>query len=329
MGLHILGTGGFLAAQLAFLFGGTGLMMVYFIFLGELLPPIITSETSSDFERNVTILVVGVCVWPLCCLRSLNKLSFVSSLSVMSVSYLAIYVAINSISEIIKNGISHSAKWYEPGKGVFTTFAMLNSAFSCHIATLPIYRELSNRSFERMQKVYFGGISTAFIIYEIIALPPYFQFGHDIKENILENYEDDYGKTAALKIANIAISITLFCSLPIILWPFRSCLISLHSFCNDENVHADPPQFVWLIATTFCLAFVMALAILFPSVKIAFSIVGCVGGALIVYILPALFYIKSHEQPYFSAHIGPTTLAVLGMIACSISLGVTIEDLFE
>merc|ERR1712045_978089 len=104
-----------------------------------------------------------------------------------------------------------------------------------------------------MKVVFNGGIAIAFVVYEIISIPPYLHFGTSVKENILETYEEDYGDTPFLKIANCSMALTLFCSIPIILWPLRSCVISLYSFLRDENVYADPNRFLWIVATICCL----------------------------------------------------------------------------
>lgn len=329
LGLYLMGKPGFLLAQLAFLFGGTGLIMLYLIFLGQLVPSIYTGKDSTDLQRNLTILAVIILVLPICFLRRLDKLKFVSTLSVISVSYLAGFIGVVSITKVFRDeAINSTVSWYHHGDGIFTTFSMLNSAFSCHISCLPLYKELHNRNLPRMRTVFRGGIIVALVVYEVVALPSYLHFGNELQENILSTYVDYYGHNVFLKIANAAFSITLFGSLPIILWPFRSCVISLYNFCREENVYAEPDACTWYICTTVCLLFCGLLAVLVPSVKIAFSIVGCIGGALIVYILPALFYINTREKKTFTHNPGATLLALVGGLACGVSLFVQLKSIF-
>ena len=51
--------------------------------------------------------------------------------------------------------------------GIYTTFSLLNSAFSCHMALLPLYKELRNKSYHRMCVVFIAGVGAAALLYEV------------------------------------------------------------------------------------------------------------------------------------------------------------------
>merc|ERR1712125_285490 len=87
------------------------------------------------------------------------------------------------------------------------------------------------------------------IVYEAVGLSGYLCFGADAKGNILASFAKEDAGNPAMIIANVGVSVALVFSLPIVLWPFRSCTISVYNFYRSGTIHLEPTATQWRVVT--------------------------------------------------------------------------------
>ncbi len=117
------------------------------------------------------------------------------------------------------------------------------------------------------------------------------------------------------------------------MWPFRSALLSLYLRFRTGARHVPSSSASTLqlrVVTTAAVLTIMACAILTPDVRTPLSIVNSVSGSLIIFILPALFYLNSKKGPWFvRENIGAVALLVVGLVLAPFCLGLTIYELVK
>eukprot|EP00928_Gymnodinium_smaydae_P025177 TRINITY_DN20133_c0_g1_i5.p1 TRINITY_DN20133_c0_g1~~TRINITY_DN20133_c0_g1_i5.p1 ORF type:complete len:496 (-),score=68.69 TRINITY_DN20133_c0_g1_i5:218-1705(-) len=349
-----LGNGAATAITGAFIFGGMALNVSYIIMIGACLSPIaisILDLSGGDGNQAQAELFIrwGVgllIVLPLSCLRDISKLKVTSSIAIVTLSYAALYVVKQGEVHIKANGISPTFSWYFLSSNIFTCMAMTVSAFSCHISAMPIYESLGQRRSPRtMMTVVMVSLVLSAIVYHCVGLTGYMQFGADVKGNVLESVATINTDDEWMWLANAGMSTTLIFSMPIVMWPLRSCTLSAYpawiaylassrgGAAVDVDVsappqpsprvvaHSEPSAAEWYSATAALLLAVLTIATLIPKVTIIMAIGGSVGGAFIVFIYPAAFYLaivkKEKPQDMLRSRNAPQ----LAMIAIGVILG--------
>jgi len=337
LGMLTMGKIGFYMTQVAFLFGGFGLVMAYMIFIGQLFPPAFTGRAATSAEQTwATIGVTVLVVLPLCLLRNIDSLKHTSFVGVAAVWYVVVFVCVVSWGHVASNGHHPAAKAVKVSEKIFTTSALLTNAFSCHISLLPVYQGLKERNPRNMTKIINTSLLISSAVYVLVAMAGYLHFGEDIKANILNNFwdQDEMNHTVKtlLRGANFSVGLSLTVGLPIVFWPFRSCVLALYRLKTGseglserqlpDEKEAEYSCVEWVGSSVLLLAMVLTAAVVVPSIKVALSIVGSIGGAFIVFILPSSFYMYSGKDRQHK--IGPKVMIVVGTFLGSISLFVTL-----
>merc|ERR1712113_158535 len=110
-----------------------------------------------------------------------------------------------------------------------------------------------------------------------------------------------------------------------IVWPLRSCIMSAWHYMvvDSDDVKDQPSDFEWCAASTFIMVGALAMATFIPKVKTALSIVGSVGGALIVFVYPAAFHLAVvRELPFGKLWLARQNVLQLAMIGIGIVIGI-------
>lgn len=136
-------------------------------------------------------------------------------------------------------------------------------------------------------------LSLAF--YEVVGVSGYLAFGDGVEGNILANTVVAAGGSAAISLANVCVAICLTFSVPIIVWPLRSAAISTYHMTRvgpEGELPAEITKKEWYFWTSVVVTSTVLAAWCFPHIDVLLSIVGSVGGACIVFIYPAAFYLR-------------------------------------
>jgi amino acid permease len=176
-----------------------------------------------------------------------------------------------------------------------------------------------------MGKIMTAALLIAAVIYEVVGIAGYMQFGSNVEGNVLSSIARENVGNVMVSIVSISMALALVCHVPCIVWPLRSCMISAWHYLvvGSDSMKDQPSDLEWRAASTFIMVGALAMAILIPKVKTALSIVGSVGGALIVFIYPAAFHLAvvrglSFGKPWLAFQNAPQ----LAMIATGVVVGI-------
>ncbi|CAI5703765.1 hypothetical protein KXD40_008923 [Peronospora effusa] len=337
LGHFTMGAFGTRLAEFTFIFGGFGTLVSYLIFVTDLCAAVVAVSTHDKWMIAVTL--IATVIFPLSLSRRIGKLWLASILAILSIGYVVAFVAVaflavyNTEGPVDPPGVQ--AIRLEPGS-VYTV-TLLVSAFACHNTALPVYEELKDRTLPRMNRAVGGAISIAFVLYEVISLCGYLQFGSDTKDNILLNFSPEYvnqHKSVAvpLLIGQLCMALALVLTTPIAMWPFRSCVLSVYlrvkNGVQTPSHKATYKEYVGV--TVVSLALILTCSIFVPSAKIPLSIVGSVSGSLLIFIMPALFFLLQSSGPMLSReHVGPLLMLVAGIVVGIVGLSLTLFKLYR
>ncbi|XP_069345774.1 sodium-coupled neutral amino acid transporter 4 [Eulemur rufifrons] len=222
---------------------------------------------------------------------------------------------------------AHSDDKCQPKYFVFNsrtayTIPILAFAFVCHPEVLPIYSELKDRSRKKMQTVSNISITGMLVMYLLAALFGYLTFYGEVEDELLHAYSKVYTFDTPLLMVRLAVLVAVTLTVPIVLFPIRTSVTTL--------LFPQRP-FSWirhfLIAATL-LSLDNVLVILVPTIKYIFGFIGASSATMLIFILPAAFYLKLvKKEPLRSPQkIGALIFLVVGIVFMIGSMALIIID---
>lgn len=202
------------------------------------------------------------------------------------------------------------------------TVPILAFAFVCHPEVLPIYSELKDRNRKKMQNVSNLSILTMLIMYMLSALFGYLTFYDNVEAELLHTFTKVYKFDTMLLLVRLAVLTAVTLTVPIVLFPIRSSITTL-LFSGRE--------FSWtrhMLIAAAILAFNNMLVIFVPTIRDIFGFIGSSAATMLIFILPAAFYIRLVKSvPFHSPQkIGATIFLVVGIIFMIGSLSLIVLD---
>ncbi|XP_046873707.1 sodium-coupled neutral amino acid transporter 4 [Hypomesus transpacificus] len=202
------------------------------------------------------------------------------------------------------------------------TVPILAFAFVCHPEVLPIYSELKDRSRRKMQNVSNLSILAMLIMYMLSALFGYLTFYDNVEAELLHTFTKVYKFDTMLLLVRLAVLTAVTLTVPIVLFPIRSSITTL-LFSGRE--------FSWtrhLLIAAAILAFNNLLVIFVPTIRDIFGFIGSSAATMLIFILPAAFYIRLVKSvPLRSPQkISAAIFLVVGIIFMIVSLSLIVLD---
>ncbi|CAI5785502.1 Uncharacterized protein PODLI_1B036092 [Podarcis lilfordi] len=190
------------------------------------------------------------------------------------------------------------------------TIPILAFAFVCHPEVLPIYSELKNRSRKRMQSVANVSITGMLAMYLLAALFGYLTFYGEVEDELLHTYTKVYTFDTLLLMVRLAVLVAVTLTVPIVLFPIRTSVTAL--------LFPGRP-FSWIrhfLIAAAILAFNNVLVIFVPSIRDIFGFIGASAATMLIFILPAAFYLRIvKKEPFRSPQkIGALVFLIVGVI---------------
>uniref|UniRef100_A0A8C7M3B4 Solute carrier family 38 member 3 n=1 Tax=Oncorhynchus kisutch TaxID=8019 RepID=A0A8C7M3B4_ONCKI len=187
------------------------------------------------------------------------------------------------------------------------TIPILAFAFVCHPEVLPIYTELR----KRMQHVSNLSILVMYTMYFLAALFGYLTFYGKTETELLHTYSRIDPYDTLILCVRLAVLTAVTLTVPIVLFPVRRALNQMFFASKSFN---------WLrhvaIAVTL-LSFINMLVIFAPNILGIFGVIGATSAPCLIFIFPAIFYIRIVPKEQEPMHSIPKILA-----ACFAGLGV-------
>lgn len=166
------------------------------------------------------------------------------------------------------------------------TIPILAFAFVCHPEVLPIYSELKNRSRKKMQMVSNLSIVGMLVMYLLSALFGYLTFYDHVEAELLHTFTKVYKFDTMLLLVRLAVLTAVTLTVPIVLFPIRS---SVNTLCFADK------EFSWIrhiLIAAAILGFNNLLVIFVPTIRDIFGFIGASAATMLIFILPAAFYLR-------------------------------------
>lgn len=352
LGYKAFGTPGKMAAGIAITLQNIGAMSSYLYIVKSELPLVIQAFLKADHNSDLwylngnylVIMVSAGVILPLALMKQLGYLGYTSgfSLSCMVFFLSAViykkfqipcpFAEFSANSTTAHLGLNDSSLVHDYGGDLlhaddssdctprmFTinsqtayTIPILAFAFVCHPEVLPIYTELRNPSKKKMQKVSNVSILLMYSMYFLAALFGYLTFYGDVEPELLHTYSRIDPYDILILCVRVAVLIAVTLTVPIVLFPVRRAI---------QEMIFPSKSFNWLrhIGIAFILlTFINMLVIFAPNILGIFGIIGATSAPCLIFIFPAVFYIRivpRDDEPMTS------TSKILAM--CFAALGVS------
>lgn len=283
----------------------------YVVLLGDALPEIadLAGAGSSVYGSSTFLLAISSLVFlmPLSSMRNLKSLRFTAVGALLIILYTAGLIAIRAAS----NPRNASVVLVRGDDGLFIGIPVTMVSFTMHYNTPRLFFELKDRSTSKMASIGAVSFGAALALYEVTAYCGYSLFGADTKSDILANFNDN---DTAANVARVGLAIVMIVSFPIVLNAFRAAVTSLlpeswqrqieNGDKNDEEVDNGGKEsmglfkfaqqlvsdWAFLLLTFALVALSLGTALAIPNLGLILGYKGALGGTLIVYVLPAVFY---------------------------------------
>uniref|UniRef100_A0A1A7XX90 Amino acid transporter transmembrane domain-containing protein n=1 Tax=Iconisemion striatum TaxID=60296 RepID=A0A1A7XX90_9TELE len=355
LGYRAFGTPGKMAAGIAITLQNIGAMSSYLYIVKYEFPLVIQAFLKVDnpagewyLNGNYLVIIVSVAViLPLALMKQLGYLGYTSGFSLSCMVFFLIAViykkfnvpcpfvdfAFNSTgSELNVSSSDHGGeenpacipKMANLNIRTAYTIPILAFAFVCHPEVLPIYTELRNATKKKMQHVSNISIAVMYIMYFLAALFGYLTFYGEVEAELLHTYSRIDPYDTLILCVRVAVLTAVTLTVPIVLFPVRRAI---------QQMIFPNKTFYWPrhIAIAMCLlTFINMLVIFAPNILGIFGVIGATSAPCLIFIFPAVFYIRivpKEEEPLCSVpKILAACFAGIGFLFMIMSLSFIIID---
>ncbi|XP_008317908.1 sodium-coupled neutral amino acid transporter 3 isoform X2 [Cynoglossus semilaevis] len=357
LGFRAFGTAGKMAAGIAITLQNIGAMSSYLYIVKSELPLVIQAFLKADPNSDLwylngnylVIMVSASIILPLALMKQLGYLGYTSGFSLSCMVFFLTAViykkfqipcpfeeySSNSTAAHhtvnVSNHVVHADQEVDCSPRMFTmnsqtayTIPILAFAFVCHPEVLPIYTELRNATKKKMQKVANISIFVMYSMYFLAALFGYLTFYGKVEAELLHTYSRIDPFDTLILCVRVAVLTAVTLTVPIVLFPVRRAI---------QQMVFPTKSFNWLrhIAIAAILLSIINLLVIFaPNILGIFGIIGATSAPCLIFIFPAIFYIRIvpvEDEPMNSRpKILAACFAALGFSFMVMSLSFIIID---
>uniref|UniRef100_A0AAQ5Z7H2 Amino acid transporter transmembrane domain-containing protein n=1 Tax=Amphiprion ocellaris TaxID=80972 RepID=A0AAQ5Z7H2_AMPOC len=344
LGYRAFGTPGKMAAGIAITLQNIGAMSSYLYIVKYEFPLVIQAFLRVDNEwymnGNYLVIIVSVAViLPLALMKQLGYLGYTSGFSLSCMVFFLISVSPLILAYICAKYTLHFTSscflsvgrhlvqmhWDPPTSSLTAyTIPILAFAFVCHPEVLPIYTELRNATKKKMQHVANISIAVMYGMYFLAALFGYLTFYGEVEAELLHTYSRIDPYDTLILCVRVAVLTAVTLTVPIVLFPVRRAI---------QQMMFPNKTFYWPrhIAIAFVLlTFINLLVIFAPNILGIFGVIGATSAPCLIFIFPAVFYIRivpKEEEPLRSTpKILAACFAGIGFLFMIMSLSFIIID---
>uniref|UniRef100_A0A8C3CRE7 Solute carrier family 38 member 3 n=1 Tax=Cairina moschata TaxID=8855 RepID=A0A8C3CRE7_CAIMO len=345
LGYRAFGTPGKLAAAIAITLQNIGAMSSYLYIVKSEVPLVIQTflnleEKTADWYLNGNYLVILVSVTvilPLALMKQLGYLGYASGFSLSCMVFFLISVIYKKfqipcpLPDQGGNGTAGLNYTAASSGGFFTlnsqtayTIPIMAFAFVCHPEVLPIYTELKDPSKKKMQCISNISIAVMYLMYFLAALFGYLTFYGRVESELLHTYSRVDPFDVLILCVRVAVLTAVTLTVPIVLFPVRRAI---------QQMLFHGKNFSWIrhvAIAVVLLTFINLLVIFAPSILGIFGMIGATSAPCLIFIFPAIFYIrimpKDKEPLRSTPKILAACFALLGVLFMIMSLSFIIID---
>uniref|UniRef100_A0A672N0J9 Solute carrier family 38 member 3 n=1 Tax=Sinocyclocheilus grahami TaxID=75366 RepID=A0A672N0J9_SINGR len=341
LGFRAFGITGKMAAGIAITLQNIGAMSSYLYIVKSEFPLVLqaflkTDISSGEWYLNGNYLVVLVSLFvilPLALMKQLGYLGYTSgfSLSCMVFFLSVIYKKFQIPCPFEEFSANSTLAHAHSNVTMFTinthtayTIPILAFAFVCHPEVLPIYTELRNPTQRKMQHISNISILIMYTMYFLAALFGYLTFYTNVEAELLHTYSRIDPYDTLILCVRLAVLTAVTLTVPIVLFPVRRAI---------QEMMFPNKTFNWIrhvAIAVILLTFINMLVIFAPNILGIFGIIGATSAPCLIFIFPAVFYIrivpKDKEPMRSTPKIFAACFAGLGMLFMIMSLSFIIID---
>uniref|UniRef100_A0A6I8NQ05 Solute carrier family 38 member 3 n=1 Tax=Ornithorhynchus anatinus TaxID=9258 RepID=A0A6I8NQ05_ORNAN len=204
------------------------------------------------------------------------------------------------------------------------TIPIMAFAFVCHPEVLPIYTELKDPSKQKMQHISNISIAVMYVMYFLAALFGYLTFYGQVESELLHTYNSVDPFDVLILCVRVAVLTAVTLTVPIVLFPVRRAI---------QQMLFQHKEFSWLrhsLIAIVLLTCINLLVIFAPNILGIFGIIGATSAPCLIFIFPAIFYIRIMPKDKEPLRSTPKILAMcfagLGVLFMIMSLSFIIID---
>jgi len=197
----------------------------------------------------------------------------------------------------------YSIQYLPRNQDIFLAFPLMSVSFTAHYNVLRIYFELETRTPEKMSKVISVSVIGTLIAYTVMGVVGYIGFLETVEDDILTNLDETLWYAS---LARFAICLTIIFSYPLVHFANRASIANV-LWPNDRVVSRKKLAMITFVIVPVTLA----VGYSWENVSDVFFLSGSTAGVAIVYVIPALVYIKGNIGINFFSKPNTKALCVL------------------
>lgn len=272
---------------------------------------------SSGFKRSLVVLIYSIIPISLTIPRNIRFLRFCSTATVILISFYSIVMLIKMGIYLNKNNnkINPTASVALLKFDMFNSFSTYGISFSLPAVVMPAIK-LYNPSLSKRKKVAFVAIVIAFIFVVLSGVTGYIIYGDNSKGNILLSFNSN---DILIIIVRAGFFVIVTCAYPMLGQSVMGSWGSL-IFKDDNSSGLSNIKRIVVIVLTNIIPLIIAMFL--PDVKTALGIAGALGGCVVDFVFPSIFWIVYHKNEYKKSdyrNILCVIFAVFGCITAVIS----------
>ncbi|KAI3773458.1 hypothetical protein L1987_47987 [Smallanthus sonchifolius] len=299
-----------LLSEICIIVNNAGVLVVYLIIIGDVMSGSIRhigvfdqwlGKGFWDHRKLVILIVVVVCLAPLCVLDKIDSLSTTSAASVGLAVVFVVVAFVVAFVKLLEGKIEPPRLTPDFGSkeavlDLLVVIPIMSNAYVCHFNVQPIYNELEDRSVRKMNKV--GRLTTVLcvMIYASTAVAGYLLFGNNTESDILTNFDKPLGirfSTALTYIVRVGYVLHLVLVFPVIHFSLRQTVDEL-AFNGSGPLSESRKRCLGL--TFVLLALVYLGSTMIPSIWTAFKFTGATTAVSLGFTFPALVALRLSSQ---------------------------------
>lgn len=275
---------------------------------------------------------------PLCLMRKINSLRISSTLAILLILLFTLAVVIDGAAQVHRKGVDWPTITITPPsfKDVLLIVPIICFAYVCHMNVFPIMGELQDPSYPRMSLVSKISVVLAGVIYILTGTLGYLAFGSNTEPDIIKAYQNmaEDGSvaagtdhillpTTAIRVLQFGLGIAITFTFPVVAYELRH---SIEQLLWGDHAEVTFPRHAAVVVALIAVSTVLAIAV--PGIDTVFGFTGSTTSCFVVFILPALFFLRLDDLPpwSFSWSIAAFQLA-LGVVLVPVCVVVQILKL--
>ena len=285
---------------------GSGI--AYMVLLSRLIPFCVYEVTGVVVPRVQSLVAVWTLLLvPLSLLKDMRALRFTSAAALVILLYTVGLLVVNFLVGSGGRGHKSIVPISSDPLSIFLAMPIMSVSFTGHYLVAPMYYELQNRSVHRMRRVIKNAMSGVYLLYIVAAMSGYLAFGEHIQGDVLEAFGELpilSLKGATVMVARAGMVFVVAFSFPLIFFGCRSAWIAW-------IMGPRPVSYKFTVVGSMILLLAeLGVASLTDDIAGVFAFNGALFGNTIVFILPAIFYVRIVEGPFSR----PDKMAALALL---------------